>query len=171
VARAAKLSMAGFRFVIETVFKATGVCRIKETLRPAVALCHSGDGFYPPILTMYGGEIASKHMLASRDPKVRITHEKSYDIQSTTHGSICRGYMLHTYPGDHRLFSKYQYGLGAYKNYDMKDLDVTMIPGFSGYLALAANNQGINRDILEKRIPKTFRYLCDDEKLFRTKYA
>ena len=58
-------------------------------------------------------------------------------------------------PSQHQeLFSKLAFGINKYVDFDMSKLDITVVSGYSTYMALTSNGQGKNSEVAMEALHK-----------------
>ena len=58
-------------------------------------------------------------------------------------------------PSQHQeLFSKLAFGINKYVDYDMSELDITVVSGYAAYMALTSNGQGKNSEVALEALHK-----------------
>ncbi|EGD80324.1 hypothetical protein PTSG_10579 [Salpingoeca rosetta] len=120
-------------------------CMLPPKLRPADIDCEWGSGLWLGVSLLYSQQIAANHMVGSGFP-VHLLRDAQFDVRTDMKFDICAVKMLHVYHNRER-FSKLALHDGAYKDFDMSNLDLHVTRDFITYFALTANNQGMNGDV------------------------
>ena len=95
-------------------------------------------GWHYGVLTMYAGQIAINYCGRPAAGGF-LKDELMLDFPSTSTESIWKHAHIHTWQNQ-RMFSKYAYSRGEYKNINLKDLDTDIIRDYAMYHALMGNN-------------------------------
>ena len=104
--------------------------------------CQWGGGPYAGTLLLYLQEVAVNMILTQAEweslpPSTSILDQGVTD-QTV---SVCEPALLHCMHNPDR-FSKFAFRTGKYRDFDLADLDLTIVRDFATYVALTANSQG-----------------------------
>ena len=107
--------------------------------------CEWGTGIYAGTLLLYAQEIAMNHLWSQREKD-----DMKYPILdgscTNTAINICTPALLHARHNTD-IFSKHNFFRGGYKNFSMKNLDISNVRDWSMYIALHSTGQGTDAEI------------------------
>jgi len=135
----AKLVVALNKFGRASLFGPGTVCRCAECTDISPG-CAWSKGIYPGVLLLYMQELAVNRVLTQKEWDELPSSLFDQGVSSTT-TSVCGPALLHCYQHQ-ELFSKLAFGVNKYVNFDMSNLDLTVVSGYAAYMALTSNGQG-----------------------------
>ena len=104
--------------------------------------CQWGGGPYAGTLLLYLQEVTVNMILTQAEWESLPPSTSILDQGVTSQTvSVCEPALLHCMHNPDR-FSKFAFRTGKYRDFDLADLDLTIVRDFATYVALTANSQG-----------------------------
>ncbi|EDQ92155.1 uncharacterized protein MONBRDRAFT_31271 [Monosiga brevicollis MX1] len=159
VLRISDLTMAAGLYLRKHLFSPGLGCRLPSFLRPRGTNCEWGSGLWEGVMLLYSQEVAVNHLLGTNDNIVSFKGPEM-DVPTGGKDNICRARMFHVYHMDDR-FSKHHFIVGNYAKLDMIDYDLRTTADYCTWLALTANDQGLNGPEVYAKFNNDLSKLCD----------
>merc|ERR1712117_218418 len=112
-----------------------------------------GGGPYAGTLLLYLQEIAVNKVMTQGEWDSLPSGLLDQGVVDNSR-SVCQPALLHCMHNAER-FSKLAFGMGSYKNEDMKDLDITKVRDYATFMALVSTGQGHGNDTAMDKFNKT----------------
>jgi len=137
----AKLTVALNKFGRAHMFGPGTLCRCAECVGIPKE-CEWGGGPYAGVLLLYLQEIAINKILTPEEWSTLPPGVLDQGVTDTKR-SVCQPGVLHCMHNA-EPFSKFAFAMGKYSDWDMAELDITVIRDYAMFMALSSNNQGKN---------------------------